>query len=60
MRGHADERKLVGGRRGDAEVDGEFPAPGPLPLHEGKALKFGRPRRKLQITHCSTGCKVGI
>lgn len=36
MRGHADKRNLVGGRRGDAEVDGEFPAPGPLPLHEGK------------------------
>ena len=38
VRGHADERDLAGGRRGDAQVHGELPAPGPLPLHEGEGL----------------------
>ena len=35
-RGHPDERDLAGGHRGGAEGDGQLPAPGPLPLHQGQ------------------------
>ena len=66
VRGHADQRDLAGGRRGDAQVDGELLAPGPLPLHKGKKAGLdlirttGSGGKFKSITPWSTGSKVGI